>query len=65
MTDEGKPLHVNDLVQLLQQRFGRLTDRGTLSRTLAKKARSRILIEQTAPGTFALIGSKEEKEDKT
>jgi hypothetical protein len=31
LTEEGKPLHVNELAQLLQQRFGRLTDRDTLS----------------------------------
>ena len=65
LTDEGKPLHINDLVRLLQQRFGRLADRDSLSSALAKKARSRILLRQAAPATFALIDPKEEKDDKT
>jgi hypothetical protein len=65
LTDEGKPLHVNDLARLLQQRFGRLADRDTLSSALAKKARSGILLRQTAPATFALIDSEENKHAKT
>ena len=66
LTDEGKPLHVNELTRLLQQRFGRLTDRDTLSSALAKKARQGILLRQSAPATFTLIDSKEEdKHDKT
>ena len=36
LTEERKPLHVDDLVQLLQKRFGRLTDRDALSSSLAK-----------------------------
>ena len=55
LTEQRKPLHINDLVQLLQQRFGRLTDRDTLSSALAKKARQGILLKQTAPATFSLI----------
>jgi len=66
LTDKGKPLHVNELTQLLQQRFGRLTDRDTLSSALAKKARQGILLRQSAPATFTLIDSKEEdNHDKT
>jgi hypothetical protein len=60
LTEKKKPLHVNDLVQLLQQRFGRLTDRDTLSSALAKKARQGILLRQSGPATFALINSKKE-----
>ena len=63
LTDQRKPLHVNELVQLLQQRFGRLTDRDTLSSALAKKARMGILLRQSAPATFTLIDYKEEKHD--
>lgn len=59
LTEEQKPLHVNDIVQLLQQRFGRLVDRDTLSSALAKKARHGILLRQTAPATFAVIDSEE------
>jgi hypothetical protein len=65
LTDEGKPLHVNAIAQLLQRRFGRLVDRDTLSSALAKKARSKILLRQTAPATFALIDYKEGKHGKT
>jgi hypothetical protein len=65
LTDEGKPMHVNDLVRFLQQRFGRLADRDTLSSSLAKKARSGILLRQTAPATFALIESKEDPHAET
>ena len=64
LTEKRKPLHVNDLVILLQQRFGRLTDRDALSSALAKKARQGILLRQSAPATFALI-EKEEKHHAT
>lgn len=65
LTEEGKPLHVNELAQLLQQRFGRLTDRDTLSSALAKKARRGILLRQSAPATFTLIDSKEDQHETT
>ena len=65
LTEERKPLHVNDLVRILQQRFGRLTDRDTLSSALAKKARQGILLRQSNPATFALIDSKEDYHAKT
>jgi hypothetical protein len=61
LTEKRKPLHVNELARLLQQRFGRLTDRDTLSSALAKKARQGILLRQSAPATFTLINSKEDK----
>jgi len=64
LTEKRKSLHVNELVQLLQQRFGRLTDRDTLSSALAKKARQGILLRQSAPATFTLIDSKEDSHDK-
>jgi hypothetical protein len=61
LTEERKPLHVDDLVQLLQKRFGRLTDRDALSSALAKKARMGILLRQCAPATFYLLDSGEEQ----
>jgi hypothetical protein len=64
LTEEGKPLHVDALVQLLQMRFGRLTDRDALSSALAKKAHGGILFRQSAPATFALIGFGEDGNDK-
>ena len=65
LTEERNPLHVNDLVRLLQQRFGRLADRDTLSSALAKKSRRGILLRQSAPATFTLIDSKEDNHEKT
>ena len=65
LTEEGKPLHLNDLVRLLQVRFGRLADRDTLSSALAKKARRGILLRQSAPATFTLIDSKGDNHEKT
>jgi hypothetical protein len=65
LTEEAKPLHVNELVRLLQVRFGRLADRDTLSSALAKKARRGILLSQSAPATFTLIDSKEVDHEKT
>jgi len=65
LTEERKPLHVNDLARILQQRFGRLTDRDTLSSALAKKARQGVLLRQSAPATFTLIDSKEDNHATT
>ncbi len=65
LTEERKPLHVIELARLLQQRFGRLADRDTLSSALAKKARQGILLRQSAPATFTLIDSKEDHHAKT
>jgi hypothetical protein len=60
LTEEQKSLHVDELVQLLQKRFGRLTDRDALSSSLAKKARAGVLFRQTGPATFALIDLEED-----
>jgi len=64
LTEQRKSLHVDNLVQLLQKRFGRLTDRDALSSALAKKARQGILFRQSAPATFALLDSREDNHDK-
>lgn len=55
LTDEQRPLHLNELVALLRERFGRITDRDTVSSALAKKARQGVLLRQTAPATFGLL----------
>jgi hypothetical protein len=65
LTEEGKPLHVNELARLLQQRFGRFADRDTLSSALAKKARRGILLRQSAPATFTVINTKEDNHATT
>jgi hypothetical protein len=65
LTEEGKPLHVNEIALLLQQRCGRLTDRDALSSALAKKSRQGILLRQSAPATFTLIEAKEDHQATT
>lgn len=65
LTKKRKPLHVNEIAHLLQQRFGRLSDRDTLSSALAKKARQGILLRQSAPATFTLIETQEDHHDTT
>ena len=55
LTEEKRPLHVNEMVELLRERFGRITDRDTLSSALAKKARQGVLVQQTGPATFGLL----------
>jgi len=64
LTEERKPLHIDELVQLLQRRFSRLTDRDALSSALAKKVRRGILLRQSAPATFTLMDSSEGDNDK-
>jgi hypothetical protein len=63
LTEEARPLHVNELSRFLQQRFGRLADRDTLSSALAKKSRQGILLRQSAPATFTLINSSEDSHE--
>jgi hypothetical protein len=55
LTECRRPLHVNDLVDMLRERHGRVTDRDSLSSALAKKARQGVLVRQSGPATFALI----------
>jgi hypothetical protein len=55
LTEAGRPLHVNEMVDQLARRFGRVTDRDALSSALAKKARAGQLIRQTGKATFEAI----------
>jgi len=54
LTEEKHPMHVDRLVESLRQRYGRATDRDSLSSALAKKARQGALLRRVAPATFAL-----------
>ena len=65
LTEEGRPLHVNELSRLLEQRHGRLADRDTLSSALAKKTRQGVLVRQSGPATFTLIDAKEDSHETT
>jgi len=55
LTEEQCALHVNSIVELLRERFGRVTDRDAVSSALAKKARQGVLLCQAAPATFGLL----------
>ena len=55
LTDEQHPVHVDELVELLMERHGRVTDRDSLSSALAKKAKQGILVRRVSPATFELL----------
>ena len=52
LTDEQRPVHVDELVELLMDRYGRVTDRDSLSSALAKKAKEGLLVRRVSPATF-------------
>jgi hypothetical protein len=54
LTQEQRPVHVDELVELLKERHGRLTDRDSLSSALAKKDHQGILVRRVAPGKFTV-----------
>ena len=55
LTEIGKSMHVNEICTLLLNKYGRVTDRDSLSSALGKKARQGILLRQVSPATFDLI----------
>lgn len=55
LTGAQHPVHVDELVELLMDRYGRVTDRDSLSSALAKKAKRGILVRRVAPATFELL----------
>ena len=55
LTDEQRPVHVDELVELLMDRYGRVTDRDSLSSALAKKAKQGLLVRRVSPATFELL----------
>ena len=55
LTGEQHPVHVDELVALLMERHGRVTDRDSLSSALAKKAKQGILVRRVSPATFELL----------
>jgi hypothetical protein len=66
LTEEKRPLHVTELVDLLREQYGRITDRDTLSSALGKKVRQGKLIKQTGPATFQVLhNSRPGGEDKS
>ncbi len=55
LTDEQHPVHVDELVELLMDRYGRVTDRDSLSSALAKKAKQGVFVRRVSPATFELL----------
>ncbi len=55
LTDIQHPVHVDELVELLMNHYGRVTDRDSLSSALAKKAKQGVLVRRVSPATFELI----------
>ena len=55
LTEEQCPVHVDELVELLMDRYGRVTDRDSLSSALAKKAKQGLLVRRVSPATYELL----------
>ena len=55
LTDEQRSVHVDELVEILIERYGRVTDRDSLSSALAKKAKQGILVRRVSPATFEIL----------
>lgn len=55
LTDEQRPVHIDELVELLMGHHGRVTDRDSLSSALAKKAKQGVLVRRVSPATFELL----------
>ena len=55
LTEKQRPVHVDELVELLMDHYGRVTDRDSLSSALAKKAKQGGIIRRVSPATFELI----------
>ena len=54
LIQEQRPMHIDELVELLKERHNRLTDRDSLSSALAKKDHQGILVRRVAPGKFTV-----------
>lgn len=54
LTQEQRPMHIDELVELLGERHNRLTDRDSLSSALAKKDHQGILVRRVAPGKYTV-----------
>ncbi len=55
LTNEQRPVHVDELVEILRNQYGRVTDRDSLSSALAKKAKQGILVHRVSPATFEIL----------
>ena len=55
LTDEQRSIHIDELIELLRERYGRVTERDSLSSALAKKAKQGLLVRRVSPATFELL----------
>ncbi len=55
LTEKQRPIHVYELVELLMDHYGRVTDRDSLSSALAKKAKQGVFVRRVSPATFELL----------
>lgn len=55
LTDEQRSVHVDELVEILIERYGRVTDRDSLSSALAKKAKQGVFVRRISPATFEIL----------
>ncbi len=55
LTERKGAVHVDKLVEILRDEYGRVTDRDSLSSALAKKSKQSILVRRVAPATFEAV----------
>lgn len=55
LTDEQRCVHVDELVEILRERYGRVTDRDSLSSALAKRAKQGRFVRRVSPATFEIL----------
>lgn len=55
LTENQRSVHVDELVEILRERYGRVTDRDSLSSALAKKAKQGIFVRRVSPATFEIL----------
>ena len=55
LTNEQRSIHIDELIELLRERYGRVTERDSLSSALAKKAKQGLLVRRVSPATFELL----------
>lgn len=54
LTEAGKPLHVNDIIAAVKDKFGVELERDSLSSALTKYDRKEKRFQRVAPNTFGL-----------
>ena len=55
LTERKSAVHVDELVDILRDEYGRVTDRDSLSSALAKKSKQGILVNRIAPAIFEAV----------